>query len=209
MFWSYTDLCDGVIHLKVNKQFPLEMEQPRKSVLHQDSVAEQCSQDEVDQVAFDQDELNDLLDKGATTIYLCGDTFTIPLSKTGICYIGVNQPVVVIDATEPVVFAERDIQLKNVRFDEAYEAVHRAVDQRRTSPDSSSEYLEFGPYRSNSFLSFMLSAEDRREAERCYNLLAFELKIPKYDIDRDTAEIRKQLTDAGLPGLAKDFLNRL
>lgn len=37
----------------------------------------------IDNVAFDQDELYDLLDEDANTIYLCGERFSIPLSKQG------------------------------------------------------------------------------------------------------------------------------
>lgn len=44
----------------------------------------------VDKVAFCQEELTNLLDKGQKTIYLCGTGFHIPVSKKGIRYIGVE-----------------------------------------------------------------------------------------------------------------------
>ena len=50
--------------------------------------------DHIDQVAFDQEELADLLDEGETTIYLCGEKFTVPASRKGMTYIGVNSPSV-------------------------------------------------------------------------------------------------------------------
>lgn len=46
----------------------------------------------IDSVAFDQEELADLLDADLKEIYLCGDNFTIPVSLKGKTYIGVNQP---------------------------------------------------------------------------------------------------------------------
>jgi len=48
----------------------------------------------VDRVAFDQEELADLLDENVTTIYLCGEKFTIPF-KENITYIGINDPIIV------------------------------------------------------------------------------------------------------------------
>ena len=52
--------------------------------------------DHIDQVAFDQEELADLLDDGVETIYLCGEKFSIPASQKGKTYIGINQPEVKI-----------------------------------------------------------------------------------------------------------------
>ena len=50
----------------------------------------------IDQVAFDQDDLLDLLDEGTETIYLCGEKFTVPTSQKGKTYIGINRPEVKI-----------------------------------------------------------------------------------------------------------------
>ena len=50
--------------------------------------------DNVDSVAFSQDELGDLLDNGTEVIYLCGEKFRIPLSVKNVRYIGVNKPVI-------------------------------------------------------------------------------------------------------------------
>lgn len=50
--------------------------------------------DNIDRVAFDQEELADLLDEGETTIYLCGEKFTIPASQKGITYVGIQNPAV-------------------------------------------------------------------------------------------------------------------
>ena len=75
----------------------------------------------VDQVAFDQDDLYDLLDEYVDEIYLCGEKFTIPLGKRGVSYIGINQPVVVINSQEIVNWEEKKISLKGVCFDSRYE----------------------------------------------------------------------------------------
>lgn len=79
--------------------------------------------DVVDDIAFNQDELYDLLDEDKNIIYLCGDKFSIPLSKRGICYIGVNMPEVIISSKEKINFEERGIKLQKVKFDRVYENV--------------------------------------------------------------------------------------
>ena len=79
--------------------------------------------DVIDKVAFDQDELYDLLDDEADIIYLCGERFSIPLSKSGVSYIGINTPVVVIDSKVEVDWEERKIVLESVIFDEKYQKI--------------------------------------------------------------------------------------
>ncbi|MDD6069717.1 MAG: tetratricopeptide repeat protein [Clostridiales bacterium] len=79
--------------------------------------------DVVDDIAFNQDELYDLLDDDKHTIYLCGDKFSIPLAKHGMKYIGVNNPVVLINAKEIIDFTEKNIELDNVKFDDAYQSL--------------------------------------------------------------------------------------
>lgn len=79
--------------------------------------------DAVDSMAFDQDELYDLLDEGKREIYLCGDSFYIPLSVKNIKYYGVNDPVAVIDSKERVDFDGRNIFFENIRFDERYSKI--------------------------------------------------------------------------------------
>jgi TPR repeat protein len=64
----------------------------------------------VDSVAFSQEELADLLDEDITVIYLCGERFKIPGSKSGVKYIGVNNPEV--DA--PQDFSDKGIVFQNV-----------------------------------------------------------------------------------------------
>ena len=79
--------------------------------------------DEIDKVAFDQDELYDLLDEKVNEIYLCGDRFAIPLSVQDVSYKGINNPVVVIDSKTEVDWLAKGITLEAVRYDEKYQAV--------------------------------------------------------------------------------------
>lgn len=72
----------------------------------------------IDLVAMDQDELFDILDEEPKTVYLYGDKFSIPLGKKNVCYIGVNNPIVLIDKSKYVFeYDDEDIKFRNVRFD--------------------------------------------------------------------------------------------
>lgn len=77
----------------------------------------------IDNVAFEQDELYDLLDEEEEIIYLCGDKFSIPLAKPGVSYIGINNPIAVIDSKFEVDWDEKKILIEGVEFDEEYQKV--------------------------------------------------------------------------------------
>jgi len=66
----------------------------------------------VDRVAFSQEDLADLLDKGVKEIYLCydGEQFKIPGSKGSVTYIGVNNPKV----KPPDGFVEKGIVFQGI-----------------------------------------------------------------------------------------------
>lgn len=79
----------------------------------------------VDRVAFDQDELTDLIGKGTREIYLCANQFVIPLDKKNKNYIGIGKPVAIIQSDKPVNFDELGIKFKNVTFDGDYKKILR------------------------------------------------------------------------------------
>ena len=58
--------------------------------------------DNVDCVAFNQDELYDILDDGKETIYLCQSEFEVPLSVQNKIYIGLENPKVKLRQTESI-----------------------------------------------------------------------------------------------------------
>ena len=75
----------------------------------------------VDKVAFDQEELADLLDEDENVIYLCDNKFSIPLSLKGKKYIGLGDVEIQINGKEYVDFAKLEIELVNVHFNKEYE----------------------------------------------------------------------------------------
>lgn len=57
--------------------------------------------DNIERLAFDQEELADLLDENENVIYLCGKKFTVPASRKDITYIGIQNPEVHISGEIP------------------------------------------------------------------------------------------------------------
>lgn len=75
----------------------------------------------VDKVAFNQEELADLLDEGEAVIYLCDNKFSVPLSVTGKKYIGLGDVEIQVNSKDFVDFAKSGIELVNVHFNKEYE----------------------------------------------------------------------------------------
>ena len=75
--------------------------------------------DNVDFVAMDQDELFDILDEDPKTVYLYGESFSIPFGKTNVKYIGIGNPRVVLekgkDAND---YSSAQIHFENVQLPE-------------------------------------------------------------------------------------------
>ena len=88
----------------------------------------------VDKVAFDQEDLADLLDEGTREIYLCANRFVIPLRMKNKTYIGVSEAVAIIRSKNPVDFGELGIKFKNITFDDDYQKI---LDASTVKPESS------------------------------------------------------------------------
>ncbi len=69
----------------------------------------------VDRIAFNQEELSILLDKGASTIYLFNNIFHIPLRLTGKTYIGIGNVTVIIRNVEQTNFDSLNISFQNIQ----------------------------------------------------------------------------------------------
>ena len=68
----------------------------------------------VDSVAFNQEDLADLLDDGIHDIYLCNNSFAIPLRLENKRYIGIAKVEVFIDSDEKVDFESKHISFENI-----------------------------------------------------------------------------------------------
>lgn len=142
--------------------------------------------DKVDNVAFEQDELYDLLDEDAQTIYLCGERFSIPLSKSGVQYIGINNPTVVVDSKVLADWEEKGISLEGVVFDDKYQA---AINK---------ESVRIGEYSNNTYLHTDESAfeslvpiAERDSVKSNYEKARKVIDVLNYDMDEDLIFNRK------------------
>ncbi|GIW48835.1 MAG: hypothetical protein KatS3mg079_311 [Caloramator sp.] len=67
-------------------------------------------------IAFNQDELLDLLYKGYKEIYLYGEMFDISLSNENMTYIGINNPKVLVNKEIISNVINKNIKFKNIKF---------------------------------------------------------------------------------------------
>ena len=80
--------------------------------------------------AFEQGDLDVLIDEGAREIILCNNAFRIPLLAEKRKYYGVGKAIAVIDSDTPIDFAARGIQFVDMPFDEAYLGIVEKKKQR-------------------------------------------------------------------------------
>lgn len=149
-------------------------ERQRKIELLKSFTDEEKYFDVVDKVAFDQDDLYDLLDEEENMIYLCGKSFSIPLSENGKSYVGINNPTVVISSKVIVDFNEKEIYFENVRFDKNYQKMldDLAPKIKELGKEDKDTFVEFGEYIPDSLIYPMLSKRDKDGAKECYAKLA-------------------------------------
>lgn len=196
------------------EQLERDAERSRKQQRLREYTEDPQYLDHAEYAVFEQDDLYDLLDEGANTVYLCGDTFSIPLGQPGVTYIGVNDPTVVINAKEAVNWEEKQIELVNVRYDAKYQAVldSAKAEQPTQTADSvaaaPTRATPFGAYR-DSYLSFLLSPAEQQAAKESFALLSDKLAGVRYDVDADIRHAKEMLKSSGVVACARDFLNRL
>ena len=100
----------------------------------------------VDIVAFDQEELGDILDSGENVIYLFNNTFSIPLSIKNKKYIGIGKAECLIHSKDVVDFAELGIEFENVVFDEKYRKIEEEESPSKFYNDGC-KYFEAKQYK--------------------------------------------------------------
>ena len=172
----------------------------------------------IDNVAFDQDELYDLLDEGINTIYLCGEKFSIPLSKEGVSYIGINEPIVVIDSKVEVEWTEKNISVENVVFDEKYQAVLDSANETKEVlykkvveevKKNSQKRVLLGNYSEKTYLNFMIPVAEKEQVKEMYQVVKKEIEELNYDIDDDIRCIKKIAIEKGIINLAARYIEQL
>lgn len=87
----------------------------------------------IDNIAFTQSELYDLLDKGETEIFLCGDKFEIPINIRGRIYCGINNPIVFINSKKIISYANMGVLICGVRYDDEYQNILNELNESQES----------------------------------------------------------------------------
>lgn len=73
----------------------------------------------IDIVAMSQDELFDILDEQPEKIYLYGEKFSIPFGAKNVCYVGVNNPLIILETDKSIYeYEEVCIQFQNIKFED-------------------------------------------------------------------------------------------
>ena len=73
----------------------------------------------VDFVAMEQDELFDILDEAPEKVYLYGEKFSIPFGKKHVTYIGIHEPLVILEGKKYAdEYEDAGIHFDGVRFEE-------------------------------------------------------------------------------------------
>ena len=72
----------------------------------------------IDIVAMSQDELFDILDEQPEKVYLYGEKFSIPFGAKNVCYVGVNNPLIILETDKSIdKYEEANIKFQKVRFE--------------------------------------------------------------------------------------------
>ena len=197
-------LC-GIFEVEYDESAAEDMERAaeraRKLALLKERTDDSSYASKIDSMAFDQDDLYDLLDDGITEIYLCGERFSVPFGKKGISYIGVNKPTVVISSKTVVDFSEKNISFTNIKFDEKYQAlVDAAAPNQQPSKSVSSS---FGGYQ-KSYIGAIMTPEQKQKSKELYAALSDALNGVFFDktisqsspapVSQKTTEPTKQAT---------------
>lgn len=72
--------------------------------------------EKVDQVAFDQEDLADLLDENCKEIFLCANKFQIPYSIGNTTYRGIGEVSAFVNATGDINLEEKKIYIENIQI---------------------------------------------------------------------------------------------
>ncbi|MBQ7522741.1 MAG: hypothetical protein IJU14_07690 [Clostridia bacterium] len=173
--------------------------------------------DVIDFIAFSQEELYDLLDEeDIDTVYLCGTSFSIPLGRENMTYIGINQPTVVIHNATADSLNKKHIFFENVAMqnDTPSQSVRNeplALPEKEEIISLSQKEVvikdtdtSYGEY-CQSYVGIMLPVQERINAQKLYESLSLQMPNIHYHIDDDIRDLRGSIRESGIIGMAKNF----
>lgn len=160
------------------------------------------------QVAFSQEELAELIDEDEAKIYLCGEKFTIPVKVENRTYIGIiGKPEISIAAETKEELAEKNIVLENVLLPEH---LREESPQEPEPQETGAENHKIRQsYRPSKLLDFMLSDQDRKNAEKLFDAAQDILLNVTFDIDRGSRPLLEAARASNIKGGLQRWLERM
>lgn len=133
--------------------------------------------DNIDIVATNQFEMEELIKNERKTIYLLGDYFKLQRNIANIQFIGINEPVLQIDSNEVVDFVSKNIQIQNCIFDKEYEELlkNKKLDEKKKRKNQT--------YSVSILFDYLLSDDDRKKSEILYDAIKKNDFIENYDVN--------------------------
>lgn len=198
-------ICEifDVEYVPINLDVDEVIERNRKIKLLKDAGFEDYIE-VVDMVAFEQDDIYDLLDIEAKTIYLCDSRFEIPIDEHGVKYIGIGKSIATISSKEKIDFDEREIKFESIIFDEKYQAILEECEQQEIKALNA-----FGEYAESTFTKQFMQNSDIEKARKMYSLISKELEGINYDVDDDTRDIIEYLVNTGLENWGIEYMEKI
>lgn len=139
--WAVSDLSSDMPDLgeRLFEIFEMDLIQRHNDKLKflRNVISDDAILRKVDIIALTQDDLYDILDADADEVYLYGETFLIPTQKRYVKYIGLNNPLVLLERKKTSDCARNGISFENVRFEEG--ADDSEPDETDTDDDAMNE----------------------------------------------------------------------
>lgn len=138
-------LCDIIGAQFVEDELDIEDIQTKSRRI---SYLKQFTDDEeiikqIDKVAFNQEELDTLIEQNHKVIFLCGKQFVILLDKENIKYIGINHPIIIIKSNQIIDFEAKKIFMENVKYDDEYS---KLLNNKKETDSKSENFVLIEPY---------------------------------------------------------------
>lgn len=133
--------------------------------------------DKKHKVAYNQGDLEYVLEGIPDVVYLFNGEYTVPLTYRNIRYIGLGKVKVIIDSNEKVNFNDFGIEFENVSFDEKYQNVEAEQASDKELYETARKLMAESNYESA--LVYYNNAADKNNAEALYELgLIYKNKKP-------------------------------
>lgn len=162
--------------------------------------------DNIDKVAFNQEELDNLLHENVNIIYLCGKQFVIPLNEENVTYFGVNNPTVIIKSKTVVDFSKKNILLKGVCYDDEYRSIVSSSTFRRGKIENKPIAAH---YRSSELFNLMVQNSYKNASPKIFDAISDKLLGFNYDIDKKTRNSVDVIKRGNLLEAFDNYLDRI